>query len=728
MCVCVLLVAMLFGWETDHEEEECIDVLYNLGLTLPTANIEPREQKKPELHTAAGINTKKTTYSLENWIELMKRAASGKAKSKDGEVLRIMQRMIGYHQKRLDVYQLKMEGWREIIEEYLQALPAGDVSSGNSEGTGRSQRERKLSARGEKSAQQSKGELGGALSGVAYPTDDATGLPGSKGKRQFAEAEINPESTIPAQQEINYYLIMYKAFQSVCTSMADWQLAAVRGKTEPESQLNERWFTEGTGLALEALKTLDSKPGGTAVKKNIEDTLNQWFSGDDNVEQERSLLYVGPSGIGKTMFASLLSNLFSALKIVHYGGKPGVKAGYTLVGSYVGQTAPIVHKFVVNATERIVVLDEVYSMNQGDYGQEAVNALVFDMDNLKGSHIIVGTGYKKEIGELISLNQGFARRWAAEVVFESYDAKQLKGIVVDKLGSFYLKEEESLYLSAALHNAKSEAPVGIDDESNWVTRMLDAFLNMCEEERKRFERLEEAAETEEEHLQEVEDAKGGQFQKIVKPTELPPRVLSLMIKYQASSMDHLAKAIYRVLLEVRTIQFRYEQTKFENNAVTLNTPVVMQAILAEAARQSGPLRKAAMEVEVLGVTQFIEKNTGPQTLAEVPKEPDVPFDANPVAGGNNDYQIFLACGRDPQRYANRIWAGAIAKLQIIAQEEASSEKVARLSLSQPDGGSEPKSAKGQGSSKGGSSSNETYEVPSGGAGRSSRSGKGKPPP
>ena len=304
------------------------------------------------------------------------------------------------------------------------------------------------------------------------------------------------------------------------------------------------------------------------------------------------------------------------------------------------------------------------------------------------------------------------------MVFESYSVDELKSIVINKLGSFYLNNQ-TLYLSTELKTQGQAAPIGLTKQSkaaagskelvNSVDTMLSTFLKMCEAERDRFESLEDAAKKEQEGRQ---DAAGDET--IVKPNVLPPRVLSLMIQYQASSMDHLAKAIYKVILEVRQIEFKHgEAATFESTSVVLDSLLLMQAILAEAARQSGPLRKAAKKVEEVGVTQFIEENT--EKLVEVSKKSKVPFDTNSVAVANKDYKTFLACGRDRQTYANKIWANAIKELQDIAKKDP---RAARVAVGQPESEPNPKSAKSSESP----SSRKTTAVPAGNS-RRSQSGK-----
>lgn len=592
---------MLFGWEASDEEEDIgglVDLNFDkIWKSDPTTNTE--ESNRAVLNTAYQGSTSSSRGKQEGPLQGWIKKATSIVNNNDSPLRKqIVRRMVDHHQARLNIYSKKVAEWKQDIERFQAKLPLEEEETSNAgpSGARKSVRSKVPTDKAKELIESSKSK---AEAGPSVPTrgsalyddgrgdesavNDARGVPEEKTRVIDADkARIVADSIVPAQVEINYLVTMYSHFKGVVKDMEDWQTGAdnkgLRRLARPQdidTIVTNTWVKEAGEKALAALEKLNEKEGGDDVKRVVAERLDQWYAGDDNIEQERSLLFLGDSGVGKTTFASLISDVFHAFMLVHYEGKPlPIKAGYSLVGAYQGQTTPTVHNFVVNATERVVVLDEIYSLNQGDYGKEAVNALVFDMDNLKGFHMLVGTGYEEQIGELNDLNQGFSRRWQQAITFAKYTAEQLRDIVVKKLTGFYLKDYEVKFESDEVRQARLDAG---KHKSELPMELLLSFLNACLEDKSDRGRAE--------------------------------KTLADMVALQGSSMDWIAKAIYHTVLEVSVAQKNPLQPRQQ---VIINCPIVIQALIARARVFQTKLRVLALEIESKGLIEVIDSQNNQQ--------------------------------------------------------------------------------------------------------------------
>ncbi|MEU8242255.1 AAA family ATPase [Actinoplanes missouriensis] len=104
---------------------------------------------------------------------------------------------------------------------------------------------------------------------------------------------------------------------------------------------------------------------------------------------------LGGPGTGKTTVARLLGGIYQALGILPSGHL--VEVGRAdLVGSAVGQTAPLVKTTVQKALGGVLFVDEPYALltgGAGDYGREAMETLVTLLDAHNGDFVCVLAGH-----------------------------------------------------------------------------------------------------------------------------------------------------------------------------------------------------------------------------------------------------------------------------------------------------------------------------------------------
>ena len=144
------------------------------------------------------------------------------------------------------------------------------------------------------------------------------------------------------------------------------------------------------------------------------------------------MIFAGNPGTGKTTVARLVGKIYEVLGLVA-DSSIFVECGRSdLVGEYIGHTAPKVDKVVRSALGGILFIDEAYSLYQGitgknaDFGKEAIDELVKEIENHREDLIVIMAGYTQEMKNMIEkANPGLKSRFPVWLEFEDYSTSEL---------------------------------------------------------------------------------------------------------------------------------------------------------------------------------------------------------------------------------------------------------------------------------------------------------------
>ena len=141
----------------------------------------------------------------------------------------------------------------------------------------------------------------------------------------------------------------------------------------------------------------------------------------------RHLIFNGNPGTGKTTVARLVAGIYRALGLLSKGQLVEVDRS-ELVAGYLGQTAMKTSEVIKSAIGGVLFIDEAYSLAGDQYGQEAIDTLVKEMEDHRSDLVVIVAGYPLPMAVFIGQNPGLESRFRTEIDFPDYTDDELAQI------------------------------------------------------------------------------------------------------------------------------------------------------------------------------------------------------------------------------------------------------------------------------------------------------------
>ena len=228
-------------------------------------------------------------------------------------------------------------------------------------------------------------------------------------------------------------------------------------------------------VSISPMDKLNKMIGLEGVKGEIRSLVN--FAKAQNQKREKGLrvspvslhlVFSGNPGTGKTTVARLVGEVFAEIGLLKKGHLVEVDRG-KLVAPFVGQTAPLVQKYINEAMDGVLFIDEAYTLVKGDgndFGQEAIDTLLKALEDHRDCLAVIVAGYKNPMRKFIDSNAGLESRFTRFIEFEDYDTAALVSIL-HKL----LAEQDIRF------DADVEKAMGKQVAEMYRTRDKDSFGN-----------------------------------------------------------------------------------------------------------------------------------------------------------------------------------------------------------------------------------------------------------
>ncbi len=224
---------------------------------------------------------------------------------------------------------------------------------------------------------------------------------------------------------------------------------------------------------VSAMELLDELIGGKQIKASIEEIITQIEFAKQNKSVDMPCIhmrFLGNPGTGKTTVARLIGQILKEKGILRVGNFYEY-SGRDFCGRYVGETAPKTASMCRDAYGSVLFIDEAYALyrsteNDKDYGREALDTLIAEMENHRSDLLVIMAGYTENMDQLMKANVGLASRMPYQIDFPNFTKDDLQAIFMSMVKKKFTYHESLFQASKAYFDGLSDEMLQSKEFSN----------------------------------------------------------------------------------------------------------------------------------------------------------------------------------------------------------------------------------------------------------------------
>ena len=209
------------------------------------------------------------------------------------------------------------------------------------------------------------------------------------------------------------------------------------------------------------------------------DAMRQKMLGIQGPKQGYYFIVTGNPGTGKTTVARIIGRMLHDLGILP--GENFIEADRSgLVGDYIGQTEKKTREVIEKARGGTLFIDEAYTLyrkdSSNDFGKEAIDTLLKDMEDHRGEFCVILAGYQSEMQDMIrNANPGLSSRFDHKINIPDYSSEELTDILTSMalLRSFFIEKDARAVILSKITKEKIDDTF---DNARYARRLLDEAI------------------------------------------------------------------------------------------------------------------------------------------------------------------------------------------------------------------------------------------------------------
>lgn len=212
--------------------------------------------------------------------------------------------------------------------------------------------------------------------------------------------------------------------------------------------------------------------GAEHIKKRIDEIVSQIVTAKRQSIKLPCIhmQFIGNPGTGKTTVARIIGKLLKEKGVLEVGSFYEY-AGRDLVGRYIGETAPRTAGICRDAYGSVLFIDEAYSLYRGpddqrDFGREALDTLVAEMENHRSDFLVIMAGYTDDMATMMKGNAGLSSRMPYTVEFPNFTREELYLIFESMAKRDFACDDELLSAAREYFDALPEAMIAAKEFAN----------------------------------------------------------------------------------------------------------------------------------------------------------------------------------------------------------------------------------------------------------------------